>query len=183
MRFHKLLIDPEGHALLDSMGRRLASQARPSPPTTTVEDGFVQLYVPALVTSPVARTAGPDIAGVVSSPPHTAGPASTGPASARPASSSAHTTRPSSKLGPGQARAAYSCLLEKFLTVVCTSKQLPPVSHDVVHHIVTHGPPVASKLQKLDSEKLVVTKAEFKQLEEENIIQCSTYLWSTHFTW
>jgi hypothetical protein len=45
------------------------------------------------------------------------------------------------------------------------------VSHDVVHHTVTHGPPIASKFRKLDGEKLVAAKAEFKQLEEDNIIE------------
>jgi hypothetical protein len=51
--------------------------------------------------------------------------------------------------------------------VVCTSKRLLPISYDVVHHIVTHGPPITSKFQKLDGEKLAATKAEFKQLEED----------------
>ncbi len=44
LRAHKLLIDPEGHALLDSTGRRLAGQLRRSPPTATVVVGFVQPY-------------------------------------------------------------------------------------------------------------------------------------------
>jgi hypothetical protein len=63
--------------------------------------------------------------------------------------------------------------------VVCASKWLPPVSHDVVHHIVTHGPASASKFWKLDGEKLAAAKAEFKQLEEDNIIQHSTSPWSS----
>ncbi len=58
-------------------------------------------------------------------------------------------------------------------------KRLPPVSHDVVHHIVTHGPPIASKFRKLDGEKLAAAKAEFKQLEEDHIIQRSTSPWSS----
>jgi hypothetical protein len=36
LRFHKLLIDPCSHAMLDSVGRRLPSLAWPSPPTATV---------------------------------------------------------------------------------------------------------------------------------------------------
>jgi hypothetical protein len=63
--------------------------------------------------------------------------------------------------------------------VVCASKRLPPVSHDIVHHIVTHGLPIASKFHKLDSEKLVAAKAEFKQVEEDGIIQHSTSHWSS----
>ncbi len=71
-------------------------------------------------------------------------------------------------------KAAYSRLLGEFPLVVCASKRLPPVSLDVVHHIVTHGPPIASKFRKLDGEKLAAAKAEFKQLEEDDIIQRST---------
>jgi hypothetical protein len=76
-------------------------------------------------------------------------------------------------------KAAYSRLLGEFPAVVCTSKWLPPVSHDVVHHIVTHRPPIASKFRKLDGEKLAAAKAEFKQLEEDDIIHRSTSPWSS----
>ncbi len=41
------------------------------------------------------------------------------------------------------------------------------------------GPPIASKFRKLDGEKLAAAKAEFKQLEEEDIIQRSTSPWSS----
>ncbi len=37
----------------------------------------------------------------------------------------------------------------------------------------------AFKFRKLDCEKLATAKAEFKQLEEDNIIQGSTFLWSS----
>ncbi len=58
-------------------------------------------------------------------------------------------------------------------------KAAATVSHDFIHHIVTHGPPIASKFRKLDGEKLVAAKAEFKQLEEDNIFQHSTSPWSS----
>jgi hypothetical protein len=111
LRFHKLLIDPEGHALLDSTVRRFAGKARPSPPMATVVVDFAQPYQPAKATSSLAHIAGPVIAGPVitgaeSSPPHTAraasaraasaGAASAGAASAGAASSSAHTAGPAS---------------------------------------------------------------------------------------
>jgi hypothetical protein len=134
---------------------------------------FVQQYVPAPATSALARTAGPVITGAVSSTPHTAGPAS----------SSAHTVRPASKQGPAQARAAYSHLLEEFPVVVWASKWLPPVSHDVVHHIVTHRLPIASKFRKLDSTKFAAAKAEFKQLVEDDITQRSTPPGPSRITW
>jgi hypothetical protein len=56
LRAHKLLIDPEGHALLDSTGRRLAGQLLHSPPTATVVVGFMQPMVESSSSS--AHTAG-----------------------------------------------------------------------------------------------------------------------------
>jgi hypothetical protein len=51
LRAHKLLIDPDGHALLDSTGRWLAGQLRCRPPMATVVIGFVQPYKPMAETS------------------------------------------------------------------------------------------------------------------------------------
>jgi hypothetical protein len=82
--------------------------------------------------------------------------------------------RAASKQNTAQQKAAYSRLLDEFPEVVCASKQLPPV-----YHILTHGLPIASKFQKLEAEKLAAAKAEFKQLEEDNIIQHSTSPWSS----
>jgi hypothetical protein len=56
LRAHKLLIDPEGHTLLDSTGRPLAGQLLHSPPTATVVVGFVQPMVESSSSS--AHTAG-----------------------------------------------------------------------------------------------------------------------------
>jgi hypothetical protein len=111
-----MLIDPSGQALLDRAGRRLAGLARPSPPTATVVVGFVKPYCPTPA---------------VSSPAHVAGPAI-----AKAALSSAHTAGPASKMKPAEAKAAYSRLLKDFPPVVCSSKWLPPVSHDIVHQAV-----------------------------------------------
>jgi hypothetical protein len=51
LRAHEVLIYPEGHALLDSTGRRFAGQLLRSPPTATVVIGFVQPYKPMAETS------------------------------------------------------------------------------------------------------------------------------------
>jgi hypothetical protein len=89
LRAHKLLIDPEGHALLDSTGRQLAGQLLRSPPTATVVIGFVQPYKPVVESSsPSAHTAGAASAGVSS-----AGPVST--ACERAASAAADVKLPS----------------------------------------------------------------------------------------
>ncbi len=180
LRANKLLIDPEGHALLDSTGRRLAGQLRRSPPTAIVVVGFVQTYKPMVESSSSAHTAGAASARPVSAARERAASAAVDvklPCGLSAAALSAGRT--ASKQNPAQLRAAYSRLLDDFPAVVCASKPLPPVSHDVVHHIVTHGPPIASKFRKLDGEKLAAAKAEFKQLEEDDIIQRSTSPWSS----
>jgi hypothetical protein len=167
--------------LILKAGRRLAGQLLRSPPTATVVVGFVQPYKPMVESS--------------SSSAHRAGAASAGPVSAareRAASAAADVKlpsglsaaalsagRPAGKQNPAQLSAAYSRLLDEFPAVVCASKRLPPVSQDVVHHIITHRRPIASKFRKLDGEKLAAAKAEFKQLEEDDILQRSSSPWSS----
>jgi hypothetical protein len=163
--------------LLDSTGRRLAGQLLRSPPTATVVIGFVQPYKPvAEPSSPSAHAAGAAStraasAGAASAGAASAGAASAGAASAGPVSAAGEmaasvvadvklpsglsaaalsAAKPAGKQNPAQMKAAYSRLLGEFPAVVCASKRLPPVSHDVFHHIVTHGPPIASKFRKLD---------------------------------
>ncbi len=91
--------------------------------------------------------------------------------------------RTAGKQNLAQLRAFYSRLLDDFPAVVCASKPPPPVSYDVVHHIVTHGPPIASNFWKLDGEKLAAAKAEFKQLEEDDIIEHPHLLGPALYTW
>jgi hypothetical protein len=50
--------------------------------------------------------------------------------------------------------ANYKRLLDEFLDVVNMSKLLPPVSHQVVQHIVTAGLTIVAKFCRLDGEKL-----------------------------
>ncbi len=205
LRAHKLLIDPEGHALLDSTGRRLAGQLLRSPPTATVVVGFVQPYKlmvesfsssahNAGAASARAASTGAASAGAASTGAASAGAASAGAASAGPVSAAGEwaasaaadvnlpsglstaalrAAKPAGKHTPAQMKAAYSRLLDNFPAVVCASKRLLPVSHDVIHHIVTHGPTIASKFRKLDGKKLAAAKAGFKQLEKDDIIQRS----------
>ena len=49
--------------------------------------------------------------------------------------------------------ASYAALLGQYPEVVNKSKRLPQVSHHVVHHIVTTGPPIAAKFRRLDAER------------------------------
>jgi hypothetical protein len=92
------------------------------------------------------NTARPVNTGAAPSSPHTTGQDScytARPASTRAAPSIRHTTRPD------------NCC----------------IGHEVVHHKVTSGQHITSKFQKLVSKKLVVAKSEFKQLEEDSMIQ------------
>jgi hypothetical protein len=139
LRAHKLLIDPEGHALLDSTGRQVTGQLRRSPPTATVVVGFVQPYKPMVESSSSAHTTGAASAGAASARAGSAGAASAGPVPAaheRATSAAADVKLPSrlssaalsagrtaSKQNPAQLKAAYSRLLEEFPVVVCASKR------------------------------------------------------------
>jgi hypothetical protein len=111
--------------------------------------------------------ASPPTASVVTGP--TLQPRSASPPSPSPPSPSSPA---SSSMGE-----VYRQLLAEFPEVVNVSKTLPPVSHQVVHHIVTTGPPIAARFRPLDGEKLEAAKAEFRQLEAEGIIQRSTSPW------
>jgi Ser/Thr protein kinase RdoA (MazF antagonist) len=61
-----------------------------------------------------------------------------------------------------------------FCAVVNVSKGQLEVYHDVVHHIVNTGPPIAAKFRRLDGDKLKAAKTEFRQLQEDGIIQGPT---------
>ncbi len=112
LRAQKLLIDPEGHALLDSKGRRLARQLRRSPPTATVVVGFVQPYKPMVESSSSsahtarAASAGAANAGAASARADSAVAASAGAASTRAASTGAASAGPVSAARERAASAA-----------------------------------------------------------------------------
>ncbi len=149
LRAHKLLIDLVDHTLLDSTGRGFAGQLRRSPPRATVVIGFVQPYKPMAESSSSAHTAGTARAGAASAARERAASAAADvklPSGLSAVALSAG--RAASKQNPAQLRAAYSCLLDKFPAVVCASKLLPLVSHDVVHHIVTHGRPSLQNFER-----------------------------------
>ena len=54
-----------------------------------------------------------------------------------------------------------------------------PIKHDVVHHIVTSGPPVSSRTRQLPPERLTVAKSEFDHMLELGIIRPSSSSWSS----
>lgn len=53
------------------------------------------------------------------------------------------------------------------------------IQHDVTHHIVTHGPPVASKARRMHPEKLKAAKEEFQAMCEMGICRPSSSSWAS----
>ena len=70
-------------------------------------------------------------------------------------------------------------LEKEFPAVFNPSKQLPPVTHDVKHHIETEGRPVASKYRGLDAAKLQAAKKEFEEMERQGIVRRSKSPWAS----
>ena len=68
---------------------------------------------------------------------------------------------------------------KEFPAVFNSSKLLPPVTHDVQHHIVTEGRPAASKYRRLDSVKLQAAKKEFEAMEQQGIVRRSKSSWAS----
>jgi hypothetical protein len=56
---------------------------------------------------------------------------------------------------------------------------MPAAKHDVEHHLVTTGPPIASKFWRLEGTKLAAAKEEFSKMEAEGIVRRSTSPWSS----
>ena len=66
-----------------------------------------------------------------------------------------------------------------FPGIVNPSKQLPAAVHDVQHHIKTVGPPLASRFRRLEGAKLQAARAEFDQMEKDDIVRRSTSPWAS----
>jgi hypothetical protein len=73
----------------------------------------------------------------------------------------------------------YRILFSEFSEVTDPSGRFPPAKHKVEHHIVTSGRPVTARFRRLDPEKLVAAKAEFKQMKAAGIIRRSDSCWSS----
>ena len=61
-------------------------------------------------------------------------------------------------------------VLAQFQDVLNPKGDLQHTSDDMAHHLQMRGWPIASKFQRLDSEKLAATKREFLALEQAGII-------------
>jgi hypothetical protein len=155
LKQYGFMVDPANSRLVDKQGQSLATIAHPSPPRASVVTGFHQQY---------------------SSPQPTA----SSPSASSPSASSPSASPPSFSPVPASSTASgYKVILNDFPEVVNVSKRLPEISHKVVHHIVTTGPPIAARFRRLDGAKLEAAKAEFRQLEAYGIIQRSTSPWAS----
>lgn len=70
-------------------------------------------------------------------------------------------------------------IVSEFPRITGTSSLSPPPNHNVFHHILTTGPPVAERARRLNSEKLAAAKAEFKTLVESGVCRPSSSPWAS----
>lgn len=70
-------------------------------------------------------------------------------------------------------------LLTQFPDIIRPSLSMKKVSHDVVHHIETHGPPVHSKPRRLPPEKLKIAQKQFEYMISEGICRPSKSPWAS----
>lgn len=73
----------------------------------------------------------------------------------------------------------YAKILDDFpdVTRPCNLKQ--PLKHNVTHHIVTRGPPVAARPRRLFGERLAIAKREFDHMLQLGIIRPSSSAWAS----
>lgn len=70
-------------------------------------------------------------------------------------------------------------LLNKFKDITVERSTIQPVLHNVTHHILTKGPPVASRSRRLSSDKLAIAKKEFEKLIDLGYCRPSESAWSS----
>lgn len=74
---------------------------------------------------------------------------------------------------------AFKDLLAEFQSITRPSTLRADIRHDVEHHIVTKGPPVASKARRLAPDKLEAAKREFQVMMELGICRRSSSCWAS----
>lgn len=74
---------------------------------------------------------------------------------------------------------AYSAILEEFPDLTKPPDWTRPVKHDIVHHVITEGPPVHFRPRRLAPEKYTIAKAEFEHMLALGIIRPSSSNWAS----
>ena len=96
-----------------------------------------------------------------------------------PSSSSNSHLRLKQDRPPAAARSGQE-LVDQYPDVVCSSKRLPAVKHNVVHMLeTTCQRPVTARYRRLDAEKLEAARREFADMEDQGIIRKSKGAWSS----
>lgn len=70
-------------------------------------------------------------------------------------------------------------LLMEYREITLPATLQAATQHDVTHHIVTKGPPVASKMRRMHPDKLQAAKAEFALMSELGICRPSSSSWAS----
>ena len=73
----------------------------------------------------------------------------------------------------------FSDILSSFPDLINSANLTAPVKHNVTHHIVTSGPPVAKKPRRLGPDALRRAKAHFDQMLKLGIVRPSSSNWSS----
>ena len=73
----------------------------------------------------------------------------------------------------------FHSLLNEFPQLTSEKSVLPAITTEVVHHIVTKGPPVRCRPRRLAPEKLCIAKTEFENMLKLGIVQPSSSPWAS----
>lgn len=73
----------------------------------------------------------------------------------------------------------FAAILSEFSEVLGPSQSKCDSPRDVLHHIVTEGPPVAERARRLTHDKLQVAKAEFQRLVADGTCRPSSSPWAS----
>lgn len=74
---------------------------------------------------------------------------------------------------------SFASILKDFPRLTKPPDWTKPVQHDVVHNVVTHGPPVHARPRRLAPEKFNVARAEFDHMLQLGIIRPSSSTWAS----
>ena len=77
-------------------------------------------------------------------------------------------------------RSLFETLVTNYQEVFQSNVNTRDVKHSIEHHIVTNGPPVKAKVQRLSPEKLAFVEQEIEQLLNNNILVFSPYVSPIH---
>ena len=72
----------------------------------------------------------------------------------------------------------YLTLLSQFLTLTQVCSPDSPIKHDIMHHIITSGPPVSARPRRLAPERLKIARKEFDHMLQLGIVRPSSSAWS-----